>query len=191
MGIGSLRDLYLDELFDVYDAEAQASRACARLTDSARAPALRGALARLAQESRLHLERLQLILTHWGEPVRICRCRAVEAIVQQADDRVHAAKTPAICDASILAAIRRIEYYEMAVYNCAQTSARQLNRMDDARLLQESLDDEERALERFTDIAEAPAKDEGRSTESPLESREDAGQWGASGAAASTIGRPR
>jgi len=64
MGIGSLKDLYLDELGDLYDAETQKLRALPRFMEAAHAPELREALLKHTQESRLHLERLQLIFTH-------------------------------------------------------------------------------------------------------------------------------
>ncbi len=163
MGIGSLKELYLDELADLYDAETQSIRALARLSDSARAPELRDALMRHGQESRLHLERLQLIFTHWGERIRPRPCAALAGIVQEADDRVNEATTPDVRDAAIVGAAQRMEHYEIAAYGCARTYARRLNRDDEARLLQETLDDEGRADRRLTEIAEAHLNDDARS----------------------------
>jgi CRP-like cAMP-binding protein len=48
-----------------------------------------------------------------------------------------------------------MEHYEMAAYACARTYARRLNRTDEARLLQETLNEESRADRRLTAIAEA------------------------------------
>src|SRR4051812_39593031 len=118
MGIGSLKELYLDELADLYDAETQATRALSRLSDFARAPELRDALSRHAQESRLHLERLQLIFTHWGERIRPRRSVAVAGIVQESDDRVNQATTPDVRDAAIVGAAQRMEHYEIAAHGC-------------------------------------------------------------------------
>jgi ferritin-like metal-binding protein YciE len=165
MGIGSLKELYLDELADLYDAETQGIRALSRLSDSARAPELRDVLARHSQESRLHLERLQLIFTHWGERIRPRPCAAIAGIVQEADDRVHEATTQDVRDAAIVGAAQRMEHYEIAAYGCARTYARRLNRHDEARLLQETLDDEGRADRRLTEIAEAHLNDDARSEE--------------------------
>ena len=163
MSLGSLKELYLDELADLYDAETQSIRALARLSDSARAPELREALTHHGQESRLHLERLQLIFTHWGERVTPRPCAAVAGIVQEADDRVNEATTPDVRDAAIVGAAQRMEHYEIAAYGCARTYARRLNRPDEARLLQETLDEEGRADRRLTEIAEAHLNDDARS----------------------------
>jgi ferritin-like metal-binding protein YciE len=163
MGIASLKELYLDELGDLYDAETQMIRALARFAESARAPELRESLARHGEESRLHLERLQLIFTHWGKSVAPHACAGVAGIVQEADDRVNEATTPDVRDAAIIGAAQRIEHYEIAAYGCAQTYARRLNRDDEARLLQETLDEEGRADHRLTEIAEAHVNDDARS----------------------------
>jgi ferritin-like metal-binding protein YciE len=155
MAIASLRDLYFDELSDLYDAEWQIVRALPRLAEAAHQPELREALVRHCEESRLHLERLDLIFTHWGERLRSHACAGITGIVQEADDRVHEATTDDTRDAAIVGAAQRMEHYEMAAYACARTYARRLNRTDEARLLQETFNEESRADRRLAAIAEA------------------------------------
>ena len=155
MAIGSLKDLYLDELSDLYDAELQIVRTLPRLAEAAHDPELRQALARHSEESRLHLERLDLIFTHWGARRGSHPCTGLTGIVQEADDRVHDATTDDARDATIIGAVQRIEHYEMAAYASARTYARRLNRTDEARLLQETLNDESRTDRRLAALAEA------------------------------------
>lgn len=162
MAIGSLKDLYFDELGDLYDAETQIIRTLPRLAEAARAPELRDALTKHCEESRLHLERLELIFTHWGERRRSRPCAGVSGIDQEADDRLHEVTTDDSRDAAIIGAAQRIEHYEIAAYGCARTYARRLNRADEARLLQETLDEEGRADHRLTEIAEAHINDDAR-----------------------------
>jgi ferritin-like metal-binding protein YciE len=162
MAIASLKDLYFDELGDLYDAETQMMRTLPRLAEAARAPELREALKRHCDESRLHLERLELIFTHWGERRRGRPCAGVAGIVQEADERLNDAATDDVRDAAIIGVAQRIEHYEIAAYGCARTYARRLNRLDEARLLQETLDDEGRTDRRLTDLAEARINDDAR-----------------------------
>ena len=89
MAVGSLKELYFDELGDLYDAETQMLHALPRLAEAAHAPELREVLVKHYEESRLHLERLQLIFTHWGERPGLHRCLGVAGIVQEADDRLN------------------------------------------------------------------------------------------------------
>ena len=155
MAIRSLKDLYLDELSDLYDAEMQIIRALPRLAEAAHQPELRQALEKHSVESRLHLERLDLIFTHWGESPRSQPCAGLTGIVQEADDRVHDATTDDARDYAIIGAAQRMEHYEIAAYGCARTYARRLNRTDEARLLQETLNEESRTDRMLAGIAEA------------------------------------
>ena len=170
MAIGSLKDLYIDELACLYDAETQMVRTLPRLAEAAHAPDLREALVRHGEESRLHLERLELIFTHWGERRRSRPCAGIKGIVQEADDRLHEEATGDVRDAAIIGVVQRIEHYEIAMYGCARTYARRLNRPDEARLLQETLDEEGRADHRLTEIADAHVNDDAR-TEANLAER--------------------
>src|SRR5947199_7556861 len=162
MALASLKDLYFDELGDLYDAEMQMIRTLPRLVEAARAPELREALKKHCDESRLHLERLELIFTHGGERRRSKACAGLAGIVQEADERLTQATTDDARDAAIIGAAQRIEHYEIAAYGCARTYARRLNRPDEARLLQETLDDEGRADRRLTEMAEAHINDDAR-----------------------------
>jgi ferritin-like metal-binding protein YciE len=160
MAIGSLKDLYLDELSDLYDAELQIVRTLPRLAEAAHQPELRKTLARHSEESRLHLERLDLIFTHWGVRRGSDPCTGLTGIVQEADDRVHDATTDDARDAAIIGAAQRIEHYEMAAYATARTYARRLNRTDEARLLQETLNEESRTDRLLAALAEADIPEE-------------------------------
>jgi ferritin-like metal-binding protein YciE len=163
MAIASLKDLYFDELNDLFDAEMQMIRTLPRLAEAARAPELRETLRKHCDESRLHLERLELIFTHWGEHRRVKACAGLAGIVQEADDRLNQDATEDARDAGIIGIAQRIEHYEMAAYGCARTYARRLDRFDEARLLQETLDEEGRADRRLSEMAEAHINDDARS----------------------------
>ena len=155
MARGSLKELYLDELGDLYDTETQKILTLPRLAESARTPDLRAALEKQGLEARLHVERLELIYTHWGELRRPRRCLGVAGIVQEADERLNDLPTLPARDAAIVGVAHRIAHYEMAAYGAAMRYARWLNRLDDVRLLEETLEEEERAARRLTEIAEA------------------------------------
>lgn len=163
MPMASLKDLYFDELGTLYDAETQMIRTLPRLAEAARAPELREALRRHGDESRLHLERIELIFTHWGERRGSKPCHGVAGIVQEADDRLNQHATDEARDAAIIGVAQRLEHYELAAYGCARTYARRLNRLDEARLLQETLDEEGRTDQRLSAIAEAHVNDDARS----------------------------
>ena len=117
-------------------------------------PELRDALVKHVEESRLHLERLELIFTHWGEHRQAKSCAGLSGIVQEADERLQRLPKGEPRDAAIIGAVQRIEHYEIACYGSARTYATRLNRLDDLRLLQESLDEEVRVERRLSEMGE-------------------------------------
>jgi ferritin-like metal-binding protein YciE len=169
MTIGSLKDLYIDDLACLYDAELQMIRTLPRLAEAAHTPELREALIKHSEESRLHLERLDLIFTHWGERRRSRPSAGLAGIVQEAEMRLNDDATDDVRDAAIIGLAQRIEHYEIAMYGCVRTYARRLNRPDEARLLQETLDEEGRIDLRLSEIAEAHINDDARTEADPTE----------------------
>jgi ferritin-like metal-binding protein YciE len=156
-GLESLKDLYLDELGTMYDAELQMLRTLPELSEAAHAPELRQTLAAQCRESRLHMERIDLIFTHWGERRPLRSSAALAGIVQEADGRLNRETTPDTRDAAIIGVAQRIVHYEIAGYGSVRTHAMRLNRWDEARLLQEMLDEGSRADNRLMAIAASSA----------------------------------
>src|SRR5262245_26660875 len=158
MASGALTDVYLAELAALYDAELQALRVLPRLKDAARSLKLRDVLMRHSDETRLHLERLQLIFTHWGGQAATGHSAGMAGIVQEADERLNQPVTDDARDAVVVGLAQRMEHYEIAGYAAARTLARRLSRPDEARLLLETLEEEGRAARRLTEIVEAQAE---------------------------------
>jgi Mn-containing catalase len=155
MGLASLTELYLDELSCLYDAEITVLRTLPRLGEATRTPQLRELLQRYCIESRMHLERLQLIFTHWGAPVSPRACIGMTGIVQEADERLSQAGSPGARDAAVIGAALRMGHYEIAAYGCVRSYALRLNRPDEARLLKETLNEDTRVDRRLSEIAAA------------------------------------
>ena len=102
MAPASLKDLYFDELEELYDAETQTIRTLPRLEEAARRPELRAMLRKHCDQSRLHLERLDLIFTHWGERRHEKACAGIAGIVQKADSCLNQQTTGDTRDAAII-----------------------------------------------------------------------------------------
>ena len=155
MSADRLRELYLNELSDLHDAENRAILLLSRLAEASQHGGLRRTLTQHATEARLHLERIQLIFTHWGETRRPRTCAGLVGIVQEADDRLNDPATDDARDAAIIGIAQRVAHYEIAAYGAARIFARWLNRLDDARLLEETIDEQRRADRRLIEVADA------------------------------------
>jgi ferritin-like metal-binding protein YciE len=154
MDATSLRDLYEQKLQQLLDAEEQMLDAGPHLAREVRNDQLRSALERHVHESESHVERLHRIMEHRGFQAKRRECISIRALIKEAQTMLKDIEDPETIDAFIIAAQQGMEHHEIASYATARTWARQLGFADDAALLQRTLDEEGRADEVLTGIAE-------------------------------------
>ena len=163
MGANSLRDLYISELKDLYDAEQRGAVALENMAAAARAPELRSALRRRTEQTRQHVDRLDRIFQGIGEsPKGGPRRRGLESVVREANAALGKDLPPAVLDASLIAAAQRIKHYEIAGYGTARAFARRLGYQDHEQLLDEALREEGETDKRLTNLAESYINEEAK-----------------------------
>jgi ferritin-like metal-binding protein YciE len=105
-------------------------------------------------ETKIHIERLRLLVEQLNEPARTIPGGAVAALIEDARRRFADAERGEILDAALIAAAQRIEHYEMASYGTARSYAESLGDHDAARILQQTLDEEGHTDHLLTKLAE-------------------------------------
>jgi len=156
MKLQSLHDLYVRELKDLYNAENQIIKALPKMVKAATSPELERAFEEHLQATRQQVERLERIFQRLDESPRGAKCKAMEGILDEGDEMMDLDTTrDTVSDAALISAAQRVEHYEMAVYGTVRTYARQLGYQEDARLLQETLNEEGEADKKLTGIAES------------------------------------
>jgi len=153
MATETLRELYHAELQDLYAAEHQIADALSQLASMATDTDLKTAFEQQLEQRRIHAERLELLFDEYDLAKTGSRSTAIEALTQDANRRVQSMTHADVRDAALIAAAQLLAHYEIAGYGCARTYARQLGLDDAADLLQQTLDDERAADERWTEIA--------------------------------------
>lgn len=154
MAFHSLKDLYVDELRDLYDAEKQVISAMPKMITHSSSPDVRQAFQHHLDETRIQVERLDLIFKNLGVDPKGRRCKGMEGILAEADEIIGKGGAPDVSDAALISAAQRVEHYEIASYGSARTFA---DRLDDgyaADLLQKTLDEEGRTDKALTSLAE-------------------------------------
>lgn len=153
MSVGSLHDLYVDELKDLYNAENQLLKALPKMAKAASSDELRTAFEDHLEETRGQVRRLERIFKKLDTSPKGKKCKAMEGLVEEGKEVMEEAEPP-VLDAALIAAAQRVEHYEMAGYGCVRTFARLLGYDDAADLLQETLDEEGAADKKLTELAE-------------------------------------
>lgn len=150
----SIRDLYINELRDLYRAETQLLKALPKMAEAASAPELRRALTLHLSETRMQTQRLEQIFEDLGEKAPGEICEAMRGLIEEGEQYVEAGGDDDVRDAGLIAAAQRVEHYEIAGYGSAFALAQSLGETTAARSLQRSLDEESAADRKLTAIAE-------------------------------------
>ncbi len=148
------RDLYLEELRDLYNAEHQLLKALPRMVAAASSPELRQAFADHLEETRVHAERLERIFDHLQEKPTGEICEAMQGLIKEAQKVIGQDYVSEVCDAALIASAQRVEHYEIAGYGVARAFARLLGEDEAARILDETLEEEAAADNLLNDLAE-------------------------------------
>ncbi len=163
MKLNSLRDLYVGELKDLYDAESRLIKALPKMSKAAGSPELRTAFDHHLEETRTHADRLSRIFERMGESPKGGKCKGIEAIIDEGEDLMEHESPAAVCDAALISAAQRVEHYEIASYGTLRTFARRLALDHDARLLEETLQEEKDADKKLTTLAESYINEQAKS----------------------------
>jgi ferritin-like metal-binding protein YciE len=152
--LGSLDDLLLLELNDLYDGEKRLCEALPKMAEAASSPTLRQAFQRHLQETQRQVSRLEQIFVDLGKPASRETCEAMKGLIKEGSEIIDAGGSPDVKDAALISAAQRVEHYEMAGYGSARTFAQHLGHTTVARLLQLTLDEEKETDQRLTQLAE-------------------------------------
>jgi ferritin-like metal-binding protein YciE len=152
--LNSLKDLLVEELKDLYNAESQLVKALPAMAEAASSDELKTAFTEHLEETKVHVERLEQIMESLGESPKGKKCKAMEGLVAEAKEMIEQDGVAAVRDAGLIASAQRVEHYEIAGYGCARTFASLLGLDDVADILQTTLDEEGDTDERLTQIAE-------------------------------------
>jgi ferritin-like metal-binding protein YciE len=155
MPLASLRDLYVEELRLLYDAEAQLLKALPRMAKAADGAELRASFLKHLAVTEGQVERLDRVFARAGERPRRKKCAAVAGLVADAAAAMVRDAHPAVRDAAIIGAAQKVEHFEIAAYGCVRDYAWLLRDDDAAQALQASLDEEAAADTRLTELAQA------------------------------------
>ncbi len=151
----SLQELFVDEVRDLYSAEAQLLKAMPKMAKKAQHPELKKAFETHMRETEVQVQRLDQIFQNLNEKSKGKKCLAMEGLLNEAKEHMSEDMAPDVMDAALIGMAQKIEHYEIAGYGTARTYAKLLGNKDVARLLQETLDEEGKTDKLLTQLAES------------------------------------
>ena len=154
MKLQTLRDLYEEQLHDLYSAETQLVKALPKMAKSASNPQLKNAFQEHLGQTEQHVQRLEQIFQQIGAKPKGQTCKGMEGLIAEGEEMIKMKGDPAAIDAGLIAAAQRVEHYEIAGYGCVRTYAQQIGDQQGMRLLQQTLDEEGMTDKKLTQLAE-------------------------------------
>ncbi len=152
----SLKDVYIDQLQDLYSANLQAVKATKELARNASSTKLQQALERGIDGIEDGASKLETLVRNHGANPNGEHCKGMEGLVREA--RAHAVRetfgSDAARDAVIITQYQRMAHYAIAGYGCAAAFARQLGLSDDGATLGTMLDAAYSGDQTMSEIAE-------------------------------------
>jgi ferritin-like metal-binding protein YciE len=148
-----LKELYTEELKDIYNAENQLVKALPKLAKAASSDELRQGFEAHLKQTRGHVERLEKIFAMLDESPKGKKCAGMEGLVKEGSEVVEEDLEGAVLDAALIGAARRVEHYEIAAYGTVIAFAETLGEDEHVSLLEATLSEEKETDEKLTDMA--------------------------------------
>lgn len=155
MKMETLKDLLIEELQDIYDAEHQIIDALPKMKQAAKSSQLQQAFDQHLAQTREHVSRLEQVFQHIGAPARRKPCKAMQGIIKEGEDMIRQNADPDVKDAGLIAAAQRVEHYEIAAYGTAMAYAKQLGQDQIINTLSQTLNEEKQTDEKLSQLAES------------------------------------
>jgi ferritin-like metal-binding protein YciE len=176
-----LKELYIDELRDLYDAENRLVKALPKLAKAAGSDQLRAGFEEHLEQTKGHVSRLEEIFEALDEKPTGKKCAGMAGLIKEGHEIMDEDFSAEVMDAALISAAQRVEHYEIAAYGCVGTWAQLLGESEAGALLEKTLEEEKETDQKLTELAQEiniEAKDsregEGEEQEEEAEPHESA-----------------
>ncbi len=151
----ALKELFVDELKDIYWAEKHLASALPKMIKGATSEELKNTISTHLEETKNHVTRLESVFESIGEKAAAKKCLAMEGLLNEATELLEdTEKGTEVRDVAIISAAQKVEHYEMASYGTLRTLAGTLGYDDAQELLDQTLAEEKNADNLLTQVAE-------------------------------------
>ena len=150
-----LRDLLIEELHDIYDAEHRITKALPKMRKAAGSGELKDGFDTHLQETEGQIERLERIFNLLDESPKRKKCEGIVGLLEEGEEKMEEDAHQAVLDAALIASAQKVEHYEIAAYGTLRTYAQLLGENEVAALLEETLEEEKATDEKLTALAAA------------------------------------
>lgn len=153
--MSALQELLVEEMQDLLHAEGQLIKALPKMAKASKSPKLRQAFEKHLEETKGQVERLKQAFELLGERAKAKPCKAMQGLVAEGQEQITEGKEKeeAVADLMLVAAAQKVEHYEISGYGTCRTIAEQIGQTKVAKLLAQTLAEEEKADQSLTQLS--------------------------------------
>ncbi len=152
--VPDIQSLYVKQLRILLSAEEVIAMKSLVLREAAFDVDLKQVLDKHWQDSERQAGRIREMLNRVTDDRQPIKCQTVYALFDEAEDLIEASAHEFVRDIAIIAVTRRIKHYELAFYESLRSFAQALRRDDDARLFEESYQEETDTIQQLSQVAD-------------------------------------
>jgi ferritin-like metal-binding protein YciE len=149
----TLRELYVEELKDIFSAENQLTKALPKMAKAASSEELREGFEEHLEQTKGHVQRLEQVFEMLEESSGGKKCLGMEGLIKEGAEVIGEDFEDDVKDSALIAAAQRVEHYEIAAYGTVAAYADALGETEQASLLRETLQEEKDTDEKLTELA--------------------------------------
>ena len=170
----TLAEIFEHTLQDIYYAENAISKALPKVAEKATDGKLKKAAEEHLAETKDQIKKLDRVFKSIGKKASGEKCDAIEGLIKEAEGLMEEASGTAL-NAGLLAACQAVEHYEISRYGTLATWADELGLSKAAKLLKETLAEEEETDEALSELAKSEVNQHAKTAEDEEEEEEEVG----------------
>jgi ferritin-like metal-binding protein YciE len=132
-----LRALYINQLRLLLSAEEQLEGGLKRMTEYARDSELKKSFEMQTSTNRIRRKHIEGIVSRATRKADSVKCKAVSALIDEAEDLIHEVTDAAVREAGLIAVEQKVCHYQIAAYGTARQFANALALQGDVQILDE------------------------------------------------------
>lgn len=149
-----LKELYVDELKDIYSAETQLVKALPKMAKAAVSAELRNGFEQHLEQTKGHVDRLEQIFHGLDQKPTGKHCGGMEGLIKEGGEAAEEDYERDAKDAALIGAAQRVEHYEIAAYGTVRAMAEKLGENEAVKLISQTLQEEKDTDVKLSKVAD-------------------------------------
>ena len=149
-----LRELFINELKLMYDAEMQIVNALPSVIEAVSSKKLKNIFRDHLEETKMHVERLEMIFKELGQDKLHVTSEVMKSLLKEADKVIQSDYEVSVKDAALINCAQHVEHFEIASYGILKSLAKKFEYDNIHNLLEETSKEEGNVNNKLTKAAE-------------------------------------